>query len=437
MAKLFFKGIYRLLQALLWATLGLYFRRIVFKNQERLTSKGPLLVISNHPNTVIDPLMALYRMPTICHLLANYSLFKNPISGFLLSNLFCIPIQRIADVPEGQPLKNDEAFKKCDDHLLAGGCIYIAAEGTSWPERVIRPFKTGTARIAFNAEMKADFKLNLRILLIGITYSDGLKFGSDVRVEVGELVSVDEWQAEYVREPRKVVQEFTDHIESKMRDLTIHCKDAEEDNFLKKLETILNAENPLDTEGGYQRSKKLLKVLHAWQISDEQGFKAFKNQVETYFSKLNTFKIKDLNTEKGDAFMLPKLIVSSPIFIYGFINNIIPAWLSNKMIGWLRQHEAYDTTVRYTSGLVLFPLFWWIQAKIVTPTLSDFFTIPFSLAWLYVLTVIPTGLAAWWFYKKGQLYLDYLTYKKADKKGEMRQARQQIVQTLQQLTADK
>ena len=126
----------------MWLTLHIYFKRIVFKNIERLKSSGPLLVISNHPNTVIDPLVALYRMPTICHLLANYSLFKNPISGFLLSNLFCIPIQRYTDVPEGQALQNDEAFQKCDEHLLSGGCLYIAVEGTSWPERVLREFKT-------------------------------------------------------------------------------------------------------------------------------------------------------------------------------------------------------------------------------------------------------------------------------------------------------
>jgi glycerol-3-phosphate O-acyltransferase / dihydroxyacetone phosphate acyltransferase len=429
-AKLFFQGIYRLLQVLMWLTLHLYFKRIVFKNQERLKSKGPLLVISNHPNTVMDPLVALYRMPAICHLLANYSLFKNPISGFLLSNLFCIPIQRYADVPEGQPLQNDEAFAKCDDHLLSGGCLYIAVEGTSWPERVVREFKTGMARIAFSAEMKTDFKLDLRVLPIGITYSDGLKFGSEVRVEVGELISADDWQADYINEPRKVIQNFTDHVESKMRDLVIDCRDVDEDTFLKKLELVLNNENTLGTEGEYQRSKKLLTALHNWGKTDEMAYKAFRNQVESYFSKLNALKINDVNDKNFDAFMLPKLLLGFPVFIYGFVNNIIPAWLSDKMIGWLKQHEAYDTTVRYVSGLVLFPLFWWLQAKIVVQYLNGFFNNHLPLAWLYVLTVIPTGLVAWRLYKKWQQYLDYLTYKKEDKKGEMRYARLEIVKTL-------
>jgi glycerol-3-phosphate O-acyltransferase / dihydroxyacetone phosphate acyltransferase len=432
-AKLFFKGIYRLLQGIMWVTLHLYFRRITFKNLERLKSNGPLLVISNHPNTVMDPLVALYRMPAICHLLANYSLFKNPISGFLLSNLFCIPIQRYADVPEGQPLQNDEAFKKCDEHLLSGGCLYIAVEGTSWPERVIREFKTGMARIAFNAEMKTDFKLDLRVLPIGITYSDGLKFRSDVRVEIGELISADEWQAAYTREPRKVIQDFTTHVENKMRDIVIDCRDAEEDKFLKKLETVLDNEKALDTEGAYQRSKTLLTGLHDWQNSDKKGFNDFKSQVDIYFSKLNALKINDLNVKNFDALTLPKLILGFPIFIYGFINNIVPAWLSDKMIGWLKQHEAYDTTVRYISGLILFPFFWWFQVKLVRHFLSDFIAQDFPLGWFYILTVIPTGLAAWGFYKKWQAYLAYLTFKKADNTGELRYFRQQIVSTLRLL----
>jgi glycerol-3-phosphate O-acyltransferase / dihydroxyacetone phosphate acyltransferase len=417
----------------MWVTLHLYFRRIVFKNLERLKSNGPLLVISNHPNTVMDPLVALYRMPAICHLLANYSLFKNPITGFLLSNLFCIPIQRYADVPEGQPLQNDEAFKKCDEHLLSGGCLYIAVEGTSWPERVIREFKTGMARIAFNAEMKTDFKLDLRVLPIGITYSDGLKFRSDVRVEIGELISADEWRAAYIREPRKVIQDFTTHVENKMRNIVIDCKDAEEDKFLKKLETVLDNEKAVDTEGAYQRSKTLLTGLHDWQNSDKKGFNDFKSQVDIYFSKLNALKINDINVKNFDAWTLPKLLLGFPIFIYGFINNIVPAWLSDKMIGWLKQHEAYDTTIRYTSGLMLFPLFWALQVKLVRHFLSHFIAPNFPFGWLYLFTVIPTGLAAWWFYKKWQAYLAYLTFKKADNTGELRYFRQQVVNTLRLL----
>jgi glycerol-3-phosphate O-acyltransferase / dihydroxyacetone phosphate acyltransferase len=434
-AKLISKGVYRLLQGIMWLTLHIYFKRIVFKNIERLKSSGPLLVISNHPNTVMDPLVALYRMPAICHLLANYSLFKNPVSGFLLSNLFCIPIQRYTDVPEGQPLQNDDAFKKCDEHLLSGGHLYIAVEGTSWPERVLREFKTGMARIAFSAEMKTDFKLDLRVLPIGISYSDGLKFGSEVRVEIGELISADDWQEAYMREPRKTIQSFTDYVENKMRDIIIDCRNVEEDLFLKKLEAVLNTEKPVDTEGRYQRSKNILIQLHAWEKRDEPAFTVFKNKVENYFSQLNTLKINDLNPKNQDTFILPKLLLGFPIFFYGFINNVLPAWLSDKMIGLLKQHEAYDTTVRYVSGLVFFPLFWWLQVKVIKHFISGFFTPNLPFGWVYFLTVIPTGLAAWWFYNKWKAYFDFLTLKKADKQSKIYAERQDIVEVLQQLTS--
>jgi glycerol-3-phosphate O-acyltransferase / dihydroxyacetone phosphate acyltransferase len=272
------------------------------------------------------------------------------------------------------------------------------------------------------------------VLLIGISYSDGLKFGSEVRVEVGELISADEWQEAYMREPRKTIQSFTDHVENKMRDIIIDCRNAEEDVFLKKLEAVLNTENPLDTEGGYQRSKKLLVQLHAWEKSDETAFTAFKNKVETYFSRLNALKINDVNSKKQDSLILPKLLLGFPIFLYGFINNAIPAWLSDKMIGWLKQHEAYDTTVRYVSGLVFFPLFWWLQAKGVKYFLHGFFTTNLPLGWLHFFTVIPTGLAAWWFYNKWKSYFDFLTFKKHDSQNELQAKRQDIIDVLMQLT---
>jgi hypothetical protein len=112
---------------------------------------------------------------------------------------------------------------------------------------------------------------------------------------------------------------------------------------------------------------------------------------------------------------------------------MIPAWLCDKMIGWLKQHEAYDTTIRYVSGLVLFPFFWWLQVKLIRYFLSDFIATNFPVGLSYILTVIPTGLAAWWFYKKWQQYLAYLTFKKTDKAGELRYFRQQIVNTLKLL----
>ena len=422
------------MQGLVWVSFTLYFRRIVFVNKERLKTRGPMLVISNHPNTLIDPLMALYRMREQCYLLANYSLFKNPISNAILSTLYCIPIQRINDVPEGQPLRNEEAFQRCDEHLLAGGSIYIAVEGTSYPERRIRELKTGMSRIAFSAEMQKKFELNLRILPIVITYFEPLKFWKEVVVEVGETISVDNWRDAYLQNPRKAITEFTDCVEQQMITQTIQCKSAEEDKFLKKIEAILQSENPLNTLKHYARSKQILQQLHLWQDTDSEGYHAFNKSVKDYFKKLKLLKINDLN-KKNCAQKTPlsviKLLVGLPIFIYGLINNIVPAWLSDKLVKWLKFDVSYDTTVRYTSGLILFPLFWWFQHW----GISSFSPVSIN-GWLYLLTVVPTGLVAYELYTEGGRFYHFLRFRKADQRGQLTHLREPIVQKLNDLLAN-
>ena len=92
--------------------------------------KGSGIVISNHPNTLFDPL----HIGIITHrqffFLANAGLFKHPVMGFLLSYLYCIPIARPGR-DEGSKVNNDESFQAAYDHLAKGGILYIAAEGVS------------------------------------------------------------------------------------------------------------------------------------------------------------------------------------------------------------------------------------------------------------------------------------------------------------------
>ena len=85
---------YRFLQGIVIVSLQTYFRKIVYLNPQYLKENGPLVVLCNHPNTVVDPLLAMMYVRQTCYVLANYSLFKNPIAGAILRTLFCIPVKR-------------------------------------------------------------------------------------------------------------------------------------------------------------------------------------------------------------------------------------------------------------------------------------------------------------------------------------------------------
>ncbi len=427
---------YRFLQGIAIVSLQTYFRKIVYLNPQYLKEKGPLVVLCNHPNTVVDPLIAVMYVRQTCFLLANYSLFKNPISGAILRTLFCIPVKRTQDVVKGEIRNNDDAFEESRAHLTAGSSLFVAPEGSSFTERHIREFKTGTARIVLEAESKANFSLNIQILPVGLTYNDPLKFGSDVVAEVGKPFTAKNWQAAYAENPHLAAEDFTQYFENQFKTLTIHCKDVEEDHFLQKLETVIQSEKPLDTEGSYFRSKKILAWIQDWQQTNPTSFKNFRNDVEIYFSRLNALKIKDVNTTNFPTVKtLLIFILGMPLFYIGLIPNLLPAFLSNLMVKWLKIDAAYDTTVRLLTGMVIFPLLWWLETELI----FDFFfpkidNLGFFQTILLVIAYILSGLAAWRVYTEGSSFFNFQKFKRANADGTLTKLRMPIVEKLEGAT---
>ena len=453
--------VYRFLQGLCILSLRIYFRKIVLLNRQYLTADGPLVVVCNHPNTIVDPLLAVMYTREKCFLLANYSLFKNPILGAILRTLFCIPVKRMQDVAEGTVRNNDDAFRESREHLTAGRSLFVAPEGSSFTERHVRAFKTGTARIILEAESKANFTLNVRVLPIGLTYYDPLKFGSDVVVEVGAPFSAKNWQQMYAENPHLAAENFTQFIENQFYTLSIHCADVEEDHFLQKIEAIVQSEKSLDlveksqntdllsqntdllsdthegpisaSQGVYFRSKQLLSYIQDWKKTDAAGFDVFKNEVETYFKRLNQLKIKDVNTTFFNTTKsLALILIGLPFFILGAIVNFIPAWFSHNLVKWLKLDSSYDTTVRFIAGLfIFFPIFWWLETRFIftyfIPKIANF---GFFQTILLIIAYITSGLLAWRIYTEGVSFLNYQRYKRADTNGLLTKLRTPIVDKL-------
>src|SRR5690606_32504145 len=130
-----------------------------------LPEQGPLLLVSNHPNTFMDPVViaSLLRQPV--YFIAKSTVFGSSFTNWLLHKMHLIPIHRREDAPY-QPVNNDEAFAASYKALAQGKSIIIFPEGNSFNERRLRKIKTGTARIALGAE--ATMQAGVKIIPIGL-----------------------------------------------------------------------------------------------------------------------------------------------------------------------------------------------------------------------------------------------------------------------------
>ena len=88
-----------------------FFDKVTVWNDQRIPKQGPVIFVSNHPNTMMDPLVVGTSCKRELHFFAKSTLFSNRIIRFILLKLKLVPVYRRQDNPQ-QMGKNDMTFSK-------------------------------------------------------------------------------------------------------------------------------------------------------------------------------------------------------------------------------------------------------------------------------------------------------------------------------------
>jgi glycerol-3-phosphate O-acyltransferase/dihydroxyacetone phosphate acyltransferase len=349
--------IYFFLRALAWIGPGVFYRRRLVLGREHLRFDGPAVVIANHPSTLTDVLNAGLPVHQEMFFLANYGLFRHPVTNWLFRRLFAIPVKRREDVEEGEARNNDAAFEQSYRHLEKGGVLFIAPEGVSYMNRIVRPFKTGTARIAAGAAARNDWKLDVQIVPIGLTYDAPHLFRSNVVVVAGEPVHVRDWSEAWAADPVQAADDLTAHLEARLRSLTVHTRDEAGDLFVARLETVLANNRPLPPPAAFRRSQRVAEGF----IADDE----LETTTTAYFEALRAADLTDAGLSAlrqpalrawAEAYFL---VLGFPLAAAGLAFWLLPCfipWLLNRQ---LKLYIGYSSTVKILAGLFTFPLALW------------------------------------------------------------------------------
>ncbi|MEO6039222.1 MAG: 1-acyl-sn-glycerol-3-phosphate acyltransferase, partial [Saprospiraceae bacterium] len=310
------------------------------------------IVVSNHPSTLMDVLNVGEPVPKAMFFLANYGLFKNPVSNWILTRLFCIPIKRKEDVAEGDSRNNDSAFEQSFQHLEKQGILFIAPEGYSWMNRWVREFKTGTARIAFGAESRNNWQLGLKIYPVGLTYSAPNLFRSQVVINYGEPVSVAAWESAWRQHRAKAVDALTNELQQQVTGLTVHTRDEAGQQLIAGLDEILANRHPLPPIETFQRSQQL-----ANRYLDHAALSA---QVEDYFANLRAAHLRDIGLEQcGRRLSVAPTVLGFPFFALGYAFWWLPCFLPWLLTRSLGLYVGYASTLKVLAGAIVIPLWLW------------------------------------------------------------------------------
>ncbi|MEI6411066.1 MAG: 1-acyl-sn-glycerol-3-phosphate acyltransferase [Bacteroidota bacterium] len=355
----FLRLIYLLLRFISWAGTSVYYRKRLVLGRKNLRFDGPAIVVSNHPSTLTDVLNIGLTIRQEMFFLANYGLFKNPVSNWLLTRLFCIPIKRKEDVAEGEERDNNSSFEQSFRHLRQNGILFIAPEGYSWMNRFVRPLKTGTARIAFGTEARNHWKTDLKIIPIGLSYSQPNHFRSEVVLQAGAPVYPRDWMEQWQKDPEVATNQLTEFLENQLKSLSIHTRDEAGELFITRLETLLKNDDPLPQQAAFERSQ----MLTTKYLDDT----ALQTRVQSYFEQLETLHLSDegveaFSSDQGGVQLMTdglRIALGFPFFLSGYLTWFLPCFLPWLLAKRLKLYIGYDSNVKILAGLFTFPLAMW------------------------------------------------------------------------------
>ena len=150
-----------------------------------LNEKGPLLIASNHPNSFLDSVImdVLFKEPVWS--LARGDAFINRFVKRTFRSLKMLPVYRTSEGVENLS-ENYKTFDACIGIFKKNGIVMIFSEGKCEYEWHLRPLKKGTARLAINAWEQ---QIPLKVLPLGINYSSFKKFGKNVFINFGAIIT--------------------------------------------------------------------------------------------------------------------------------------------------------------------------------------------------------------------------------------------------------
>ena len=381
MLKRFCKGLVRVITTT-------FFRRIDVVGAENIPAEGPVIFAGNHPNALMDGWLLAARCGRWpLHFMANAKLWKYRGLGSLLDASGAVPVYPRAE--HGPDADNTRAFDKLYEVIESGNCMGVFPEGVSHTESQLIALKTGTARIALAVADRG--KRYATIVPCGLNYIHRHRFRSQVLLEFGEPIVVDEqWAQKYRDDAEATVRELTAALAESLKSVTLNAPDWNTLRFAQTSRRLYKPSSAALTPAQYIELNR--RFIAGYAEKDDAELNAFRADAENYQARLDMLGLKDyqLRSDVSLADTTKKIIVRTlwmlvllPLAIPGAILHLPVGWVA-ATVGERFSYEMDDVaTLKVFSTLLLLPIMYLGAALLVGMLLG----IGWGLFALFILAV--------------------------------------------------
>lgn len=379
--------------------LMVFFRQIEVDGSENVPERGPVLLVPNHSNALVDPLLLVIALRRRVTMTAKNVLAKNPLLGFLMSGLGVITFHRREDAGKGsEPRQNVRSLQRCREVLVGGGALCIFPEGVSHSDPKMRPFRTGPARIALDLLEENSLNRQLRMVPVGLLYTEKDRFRSEVWLRFGAPLDVARWREEH---PDANAHALTDEIRRRVESLTLSYDTEDESQLLawgaEIAATRGQMPRPLGQEdrGVADWFRLVDRVRDGYQVlreSHPQEIAALVEKVRHYRHELAGLGIAPaevyLPMHVGRALLfftreLELVVIGSPLAAFGVVNHLVPYHIVKYIARALSKDKDHWASNTVYPGFLVFPFFYLLQLGAAWLLLPIFWAAIYTVALPY------------------------------------------------------
>ncbi|MHA7111158.1 1-acyl-sn-glycerol-3-phosphate acyltransferase [Sunxiuqinia elliptica] len=342
-------------------------KRITIIGKQHLSKSHPLIFAPNHQNALMDPLAVLCTTPMQPVWLARADIFKMKLVRPILHFLKIMPVYRIRDGKENLG-ENEKIFSQAIDVLEHKKQLGLFPEAAHSGKRQMLPHKKAVPRIAFLAESKNNFKLQLQIIPVGIYYSHYWHFNRELLVNYGSPINLKDYKKQYETNPLLATKQLREELSKRVKQLTINIKSkAHYENYewLRELLGREYAQKQLSKEPTakerFMSDQQLIGLLETHEAEHPEMWMDIHRQIDEIRATLDSksFPVDLLEKQtKGINIILQSLlgIILTPLIFVGLIFHIIPFSIPRHFIQKNIKDPAFYSTFHFVSGLILYSI---------------------------------------------------------------------------------
>lgn len=376
-----------------------YYRKVIVIGRDNINPNDYLIFAPNHQNALMDALAVLFTHKGQPVFLARADIFKSKFMASVLYFLKILPVYRIRDGFDNVK-GNDAIFDKTVEVLKHKNGVVILPEGNHEGIRRLRQLKKGICRIAFQADEATNFSLNIKIIPVGIEFTHYSRIRQVLTVVYGKPIEISQFYDSYRKNPQRAMNELRNLLSSEMEKNMVHIESIDDYEAIDELRSIINGKYSDDTRmPKLFRDRILINQLNRLRSSASETYKRIcylSLQIKEKARKLRTdYRLLEKKKHPFFGILIGALglIISLPLFVFGFVFNFVFLQIPNisiKKVIDIQFHSSIRYGISLVLAIVLLPVYLILCFALISPwwlAVSIFISIPLAglFSWNYYL----------------------------------------------------